>query len=39
MTVRMATVKLLRAVLRAPAIVSPAAILIAGRVTDDTDVI
>jgi hypothetical protein len=39
MTVRMATFKLLRAVLRAPAIVSAAAILIAGRVTDYTDVI
>ena len=33
MTVRRATFKLLRAVLRATAIVSPAAILIAGRVT------
>jgi hypothetical protein len=33
MTVRRATFKLLGAVLRATAIVSPAAILIAGRVT------
>jgi hypothetical protein len=38
MTVRRATFKLLRAVLRAPAIVSPAAILIAGLVTGHTEI-
>jgi hypothetical protein len=38
MTVRRATFKLLRAVLRAPAIVSPAAILSAGRVTGNPEV-
>jgi hypothetical protein len=39
MTVRRATFKLLRAVLRAPAIVSPAAILSAGRVTGNPEVV
>jgi hypothetical protein len=39
MTVRRATFKLLGAVLRAPAIVSPAAILIVGRVTGKPEVI
>lgn len=38
MTVRRATFKLLRAVLRAPAIVSSAAILIAGLVTGHTEI-
>ena len=39
MTVRRATFKLLRAALRAPAIVSPAAILIAGLVTGNSSIV